>query len=427
MAMSRVSSAIPNLSAPRSWFIPFRLLFAASVCSLIALILAFAVPEKFFPETFIPIRLIFLAGSLILALAAVTDRLRRADEMLEERCVTAGYLVLAALIAFVGYLSSNEAWDSFRLLLGVLTGAGLVGAALAVVPQIVRRITLAGLILFHFVGILNCVFMPNVPAGGRPWVPWMLYTYIYRPHLQFAYLTSPYHYFSPDPSASQQLWIRVEYEPLTNADGTETPLAPRWVELPKYDQFATHLEYTRYIALSTNDPSGARPNALQIQQRDLVKNEYPWQNDTSIEAQYLEPSPYGKLLIRSYAMHVFRAPHSELYLDFRSLEHPEQPIKYVRIYRAWHQILGPAYFANEDWHPQMRTLFRPTFLGEFKSDGTMTESGAGDPCLYWIVPVMVVPKDMKQGQFNSPLNKKETVVKDFTRAHSGDDPVLPEP
>jgi hypothetical protein len=421
MAMSRAESGIPNLSHPRSWFTPFHLLIAAGVCSLIAFIVAFAFADKFFP-----LRLIFLGGSLILGLAAVCGRLRRADEMLEERCVTAGYLLLAALIAFVGYLSSNEDWDSFRLLLGVMTGAGIVGAALAVVPQIVRRVTLAGLILFHFLGILNCVFMPNVAGGGRPWVPWMLYTYVYRPHLQFCYLTNAYHFFSPDPAASSQLWIRVEYEPLTNADGTVTALEPRWVEFPKYDQFATRLEYTRYIALteSVNDPSGARPTALKIQQRDLVKSEYPWQNDMTMEAQYQEPSLYGKRLIRSYAMHVFRAPHSERYLDFRNLEHPDQPIKRVRIYRAWHQILRPADFASDDWHPQTRTLFRPIFLGEFDQDGTLMDER--DPCLYWIVPVMIVPKDPVAGQFNSPLDKK-TVVKDFTRAHSGDDPVVPEP
>jgi hypothetical protein len=421
MAMS-VMSGIPNLSHPRGWFTPFHLIIAAGVCSLIALVIAFA-----FPDTIFPIRLIFLAGSLILTLAAVTGRLRRADEMLEDRCVTAGYLVLAALIAFLGYLSSDEDWDSFRLLLGVLTGAGIVGAALAVVPQIVRRVTLAGLILFHFLGIINCVFMPNVPGGGRPWVPWMLYTYVYRPHLQFCYLTNAYHFFSPDPAASSQFWIRVEYEPLENADGTVTPLEPRWVELPKYDQFATRLEYTRYIALteSVNDPSGARPTPLQIQTRDLVKGSYPWLKDTAVEAQYLQPSLYGKKLIRSYALHVFNAPHSERYLDFRSLEHPEQPIKYVRIYRAWHAILPPAYFANEDWHPQTRTLFRPVFLGEFDSKGNLTHPD--DPCLYWIVPVMTVPKDNEPGQFNSPLDKKDTVLKDFTRAHSGDEPVLPTP
>jgi hypothetical protein len=422
MAMSRLSNGLPKLSDPRAWFSPFHLIFAAAVCSLIALILAFAFPEKLFP-----IRLIFLGGSLVLALAALSGRLRRADEMLEERCVTAGYLALGALIAFLGYLSTHENWDSFRLLLGVMTGAGLIGAALAVVPQIVRRVAIAGLILFHFIGILNCVFMPALPGGGRPWVPWAMYTYIYRPYLQFVYLTNAYHFFSPDPAASSQLWIRVEYEPLVNADGTVgPPLEPRWVELPKYDQFATRLEYTRYIALteSVNDPSGARPTPLQIRNRDRVTDSYPYLRDTAIEAQYLQPSLYAKQLIRSYALHVFHAPHSERYLDFRSLEYPEQPIKYVRIYRAWHAILPASYFADEDWHPQNRTLFRPVFLGEFDENGNLTHADDPDPCLYWIVPVMMVPEDTKMGQFKTPLGKKDTVLKDFTRAHSGDDPVL---
>src|SRR5262249_22093471 len=152
-------------------------------------------------------------AGLTLALVGVNHRLRNFAEALEERATTAAYLALGAFDVLLAYLACSEDWDSFRMVLGAFVGAGLAGALLVLLPGRLRRGVIVALVLSPCAGILTAVFSPAPPNGVGNWAVGTLWTYFYRPYLQFMYLNNAYHFYSPEPGPATQLWFRVSYEP----------------------------------------------------------------------------------------------------------------------------------------------------------------------------------------------------------------------
>lgn len=295
--MSRAPLGSPRTAAELSWFTPRNLLVAGAAVTALALVLGLA-----FGDGLVPPRVVLILTGLVLALAGVNHRLRTFGEDVEERAVTAGYLALGSFVALLALLACDDAWDTFRLVLGVFLGVGLAGAVLVLLPTLVRRGVILALVAFHFVGILTAVFSVAPPSGVPCWLPGTLWAYVYRPYLQFMYLNNAYHFYSPEPGPSTQLWFRVSYEVrLTNESFTalgaagvsEVVLAkldalkdkkfdtrqkfsdelkrvldktelerfhdlllthanpePRWVRFPNRDDYPNKLAYQRYLAMT---------------------------------------------------------------------------------------------------------------------------------------------------------------------------------
>ncbi len=88
-------------------------------------------------------------------------------------------------------------------------------------------------------------------------------------------------------------------------------------------------------------------------------------------------------------------------------DEPTRRAKSVRIYRVIHEIIPPS-LLERGWPPDAIFLFKPYYLGEFDPDGKMMPSclptheiplpGGGkvnvpeDPLLYWLCPILPVPK-----------------------------------
>src|SRR5689334_18807272 len=103
----------------RSWITPRNLILAGAGVNAVALVLAATLGERL-----VPLRVGLILIGLILALVGINHRLRDFAEALEERATTAAYLALGSLTVLLAYLASSEAWDSFRLVLGVFVGVG---------------------------------------------------------------------------------------------------------------------------------------------------------------------------------------------------------------------------------------------------------------------------------------------------------------
>jgi hypothetical protein len=99
-------------------------------------------------------------------------------------------------------------WDSYRLVLGVLTCVLIAGAVLCALPRNWRLIGVSSLILFHFTGI----FFATTSPPPMPWVTGQLFSRIFNPYLQFVYLRNAYHFYSPEPGPASILVFLLKTE-----------------------------------------------------------------------------------------------------------------------------------------------------------------------------------------------------------------------
>ncbi len=370
---------------------PWPLLLAG-----LALLLAGTFMRKEAPA---PLLVSFLVAGLVLAGLAVSHRLQTAGQELPERVESAGLLSVAAFAAVLACWITDD-WDSIRLLMVVLAIAALTGAVLVLLPRTPRRVVASLWILFHFGGITVAVTSVAPRDQPAPWLSQQLWTRVYRPYLQFMYLTNAYHFYSPDPGLPSLLWFRVEY-----ADKSS-----RWIKLPVREESPIALHFQRRLALgeSVNLPMASRPptTAEKAEWERRMGQPYPypyhdtWDQittrrqigvtmhkpplniplDATDTQQYSEPQDYAKRLVASYARHVAHtATHPE---------NPQMPVANVRVYRVTHSIILPGQIA-EGYDPLDPAFYSPVYLGQFDADGHLLDPK--DPFLYWYIPMAYVP------------------------------------
>jgi hypothetical protein len=117
--------------------------------------------------------------------------------------------LIASLVCFIAGFGLPHSWDSFRMAAFVFSGVALLGALFVALPFRGRMVLASALAMIHFTGIFVAVSSP-------PQTPYLIsqaWTYIYRPYLQFCYLSNAYHFYSPDPGPATELWFCIEFEP----------------------------------------------------------------------------------------------------------------------------------------------------------------------------------------------------------------------
>jgi hypothetical protein len=372
------------------------------------------------------LRLALLGGGLLAAGAAVAIRPR-----------SAVVLALAALAALLANLSLDAEWDSARLVLNVAVGVAAVAAVVVLLPRWARRVIVSLLIVLHFGGILSAVTSVPPPGGPAPWLSTQIWARFYRPYLQFMYLNNAYHFYSPDPGPATLLWFRVQY-----ADGFY-----QWLRFPDRKHHVLAVQYQRRLSMteSTNQlvalPSVVPPNLQQVLQQiqyermragerlGIPPHPHP---ELPLANQFREPLPYSKRMLQTYARHVAHA-----------YPHPADPgveVTGVKVYRVVHQIILPQPF-SEGMEPYDPTLYLPYYQGEYAKDGTLKDphefhpdgslKKLGDPFLYWLLPILKVPKGAREDALQSfrvnlkpqdrNLGLREYNVLDFVRRHAGDE------
>jgi hypothetical protein len=390
--------------------------FAGPAATLLALLLS---PP--FTSPGIWLRVPLLAVGLLATGIGVAVRLRTAAQDRVSRLRSAAIVALAAVVAFLGSLALDPDWDSGILLLRVASVVALAGAGLVALPQVWRRAVLSLLVLFHFGGIV-CVITAATPgAGHTPWLPYQLWSRVYRPYLDFLFLSEHYRFFSPDPPPAPLLWFHLSY-----ADGSG-----RWVRLPRRDQGLTSLEFHRMIKLTESVRqlrSGpelwfgdikylyeqrVRAGAGMPLQSKLggVLAGGPWgplqvlpwvctpempsipTPTLSPPLQYAEPTPYAKFLLAAYVRHVACTyPHPPK---------SQQPITGIKVYSGVHRLPTAEELAG-GMDPGDETLYLAHYVGDFDADGHIKLSCYGvaqdfrdgqvvktqrEPFLYWRIPI----------------------------------------
>jgi hypothetical protein len=380
---------------------PWPLLVAGLAAGVLALLL-----PAWSGTVGILVRVLLILAGLLCAGGAVSLRLYFAGQDVDDRAKSAGLLALAALVPLLCYAAADKDWDTFRLVLTVLTVVAVVGAVLVLLPTVARRVAVSLLLLFHFAGILTAVTSVSPPGADPPWLVSQAWIRVFRPYLQFAYLNNAYHFYSPEPGPPELLWFHIEY-----ADGTS-----RWEEMPKREQFQTRQEYQRRLAL-TESVNMLMPNppALpeELKQRRLVAATayqipvYPGLSETF---QYREPQAYSKKMISAYARHAAR--------NYPNPDNPGVAVEGVKVYRVVHNMLS-AEQMDEGYRPLDPTFYAPYYQGEFDKDGNLKDPT--DPFLYWLIPIMWVPKDRAQPRM-IPIDRKpnpeEFEIVDFTKVHA---------
>jgi hypothetical protein len=365
------------------------------------------------------VRVILAGIGLVFAGFAVSRRLQTAGAELEERVESAGLLALASVAALLALLGMDKKWDSALMFLGVLTGVGLAGSVLVLLPSLGRRIVLSVMVVYHFGCIVTAVTLVPPRNEPAPWLSMQLYGRVYRPYMAFMYLTNAYHFYSPDPGPANLLWFHVEY-----ADGSA-----RWIKLPYRSDFKINLHYQRMLALtefaSNQGPLPLNEEHAIVWSKRMKGRPYthdPWETiyrrrnalanrvpelqmvrDVTTEGQYSEPSEESKHFISSYARHVARtSPHPD---------NPDISVKTIRIYRVVHNIIRPkelveGHRANEE------TYYWPFYVGQFDTEGNLLDRT--DPCLYWLLPIAHVsdgfPRDGTPLRINDQPRNTDRVI-----------------
>jgi hypothetical protein len=365
---------------------------------LAAVLLAWLLPP-FTSSIGVLVRLLLVLGGLVSAGGGIWLRLQFASWQLDARARSAGVVAFAALVPLVAFEAMDPAWDSARLVLGVLTGVAIAGAVLILLPSAPRRAVLSLLVLVHFGGILTAVTSVPPPNGEPPWLVMQAWSRFYRHYLMFMYLNNAYHFYSPDPGPPTLLWFYVEYD---HGEG-------RWVKIPSRDQFSTRQEYQRRLAL-TESTNQVLPQLPQIpdpisEQRLSAGRKYdiPPHPFLAANVQFRPAIPYSQHMNASYARYVAR--------HYPSTDDPQAEVTGVKVYRVVHTMLTPQQF-NDGLRPNDATLNWVFYQGDFDPDGKLKDPK--DPFLYWMIPVYRVAK---QGRVSS-TDPNDYVLFDYVGKHA---------
>lgn len=345
-------------------------------------------------------------------------------------------LALAAFSAFFASLTGRmEDWDSARLVLYVLTVVAGGSAILVLLPWRVNRIVLTVLILAHFGGIAVAVTSPH-----NSWLSLQLWNYVYRPYLQFSYLSNAYHFYAPEPGPTPLLWFCIEYEP--EPDGRRNL---RWVKIPSLDQDGIprrpdgsrlwpNLEFTRRLSLaeSANHPGEVpHPTNFQILLQERLKagerRGIPMSDEMFADSQFRQPRRDDLLYLESYVRHVAQFyPHEKKHLKVIG----------IKVYKVIHSILSAPQFA-QGLEPSDPTSYAPFFMGDYDPDGKLkpakelltyytnvmtqeTKTINRDPFLYWLIPIVRKKVEEPDRPFRVLSQAPQFKVINYVKRHAGD-------
>lgn len=366
------------------------------------------------------LQVLLLAAGILAVGAAVTTRPK-----------SPAVLALAALGALVACWGMNPAWDTARLVMGLLVLIALFANFLLLLPLIVGKLfaaweftfcghrnpdvegaetrgRLAGwvlsraiivvLVLLHFVGIASAI-MAVPPRDREPsWLSRQLFM-AYQPYLQFLYLNNAYRFYSPEPGPPTLLWFHIEY-----ADGSS-----RWLKLPSRAEHAKDplgQEFTRRLSIGES----VSQMSMMVQTPDLVKQkrihagtlyEIPLHPMRGIDAQYALPNEGSRRLLGEYARYV--AQHTPSQKD------PNLEVRGVKIYRVIHWMLAPNELADEGPGRQEPTddwTYLPYYQGDYDRDGRLKDPE--DPFLFWLIPIYRWPRGMPMNSFGTNMPPRIT-------------------
>jgi hypothetical protein len=364
---------------------------------------------------------------------------------------SAGVLGLAALAALLAsFVADAGEWDSIAVLLRILAIFSGVSALAVLLPQGLRRVVVSLIILWHFGGILSAT--TNIAPG--PWWSAQIWTYVYRPYLQYMYMNNAYHYYSPNPGPASVLWFRIEYEPTkeVDKDGVERTFKHRrWVKIPEVDddgvrvrpgrdhkRYWPAVEYTRHLSIAESINQGTTgPSELAQRLRNQHRSEIPFIPPRS-EPQYHEPPTLAKHWLAGYVRHVAK------YFPFE--DRPELNVKGIKVYLVIHHILEPWEVAGGA-DPNDLSLYEPYYMGNYNPDGTLKSASEGgvtlevnpklpheheplfgavrevdrDPFLYWYIPIY---RDLKPEFRNKPqaalTDENSELIRKYWDLQTGD-------
>jgi hypothetical protein len=397
------------------------LLGALALAVSILLVLAFMRPDSI-PWSWGPLLVCWVVVAPMTQIAAVQSfRRSRLGEPLSQREEGAVLLLLAGLACYGATRALYDPedvlyMDTIRLFLSVLTLTALAAAPLVLVPQDVRRKVISLLIVLHFAGIATTTL---TATANSPRALKQLWDRIYRPYLQFFYITNAYHIYAPEPGPNSYMWFRILF---VDAQGREVG---RWLKIPELDDTAHHghptgLTYIRYSCIMHHGapqesfPATAfydldgRPAKFYDNRLKRVpdkKNEksageelqIPWNPQyTYPEQQFHRPGSDAQAVLRSFARHVLR--YAEM---------PGCRVKGVKIYHVTHSFLTPEVYrsdlAAEPWDPH---TYWAVYLGEYDSDGRLRDPD--DPFLYWMIPTI------------RKTPQRDSIFECYIRRHAGD-------
>lgn len=260
--------------------------------------------------------------------------------------------------------------------IGLVCRAGmvvaLVGGFLLVIPEIGRRLVLVLVLCFHFGGILSAVLSVPPPGGNSPWMVSQVWTYVYRPYLQFIYQNNAYHFYSPEPGPPSFLWFRLDY-----TDGSR-----RWYRIPDAETSPIPMHFQRMLSIGESssqtvvrEPGGYRTEeVLQRMGQLLGLERLP--RGTIAPLAWREPQPNAKHLMCSYMRHVMgRFPHPDGNQDARVIE--------GHLWRVVHTIIQPGEIAYDRRDPTDRRFYVTVYQGEYDDKGILRDPN--DPLLYWMM------------------------------------------
>jgi hypothetical protein len=342
-------------------------------------------------------------------------------------------LVFASGTCLVGWFGIPNSWDSMRLLAGFGAIVSAVGAGLLAMPANYRKIAASVLVLFHFGGILTAVTAPPT----QPWLSNIVGVGVYRPYLQFMYLVNAYHFYSPEPGPASQMWFCIKYKPSKDAAHPEQEkrVSVRWYKMPRRPEDMTDplaLSYYRRLSLTMQMENSIPwiPTEEQKRARLMARGAETGApgEDISIpihpeimpmEMQFrMLPDNIREHLLPSYVRHVANMPVNQ---------HDDgvTEIDTIKVYRVEHVVMQPI-----DWkaghQPYDEETYRPYYLGEFDASGRLIDPM--DPLLYWLVPILSVPKKESVLPWHTPRsNPDEFTIIDGVKLHTGSDHNLSKP
>ncbi len=391
--------AVPPLrGGTRTWFGPWAVVVAALAMVAVACLIHAC------GWGLGPARFLLILTATILAGKSVERMLRRLRPEEESRMEVGSLTAVASLVPLLGYLAVDSDWDSAQKVLVALIAVGVVGTGLILMPVAYRKLAVVGLILLHFGGIVTAVLIVETGGQAAPWLPSQIWVHLYRPYLQFMYLTNAYHFYSPEPGPPSLLYAYIIYK----NDDEKNAWKGEWLHFPDREKSATPLDYQRHLALdmSIEQTVPSIPDPLLEMKRKRRQEAggelIPMHTNWTVSQQYREPMLYSRMLLASYARHLART-HPRLKDD------PDCKFYSVKIYRVVHFILEPAYLAVGH-NPNDKTLYYPFFQGEFNENGEVVygpqrkviikdmgepildvEHGNVlenmDPFLYWLLPI----------------------------------------
>jgi hypothetical protein len=361
------------------------------------------------------LRVLFTVGGMIAAGLAVS---------LRPKAMMLALATLTCLVARFGDAFHAD-WDSARMLAGLLAVFAGTGAVILGGPQLVgrafpewvrptRRILISALLFFQFGSLCVAVTAP----GAQPWIGAQLAERVYRPYQQAVYLTNAYHFYSPEPGPAYMLWFCIYYD--NDNNGKAETAEARWLSLPKRpEDMMDPLSITYYRRLSITATAFA-PSQIQFLSDDVTrprllrtqgKTGIPLHPQFTMQQQYMQPQDRVRYhMLPAFVQHVSKSKEAQ-HGD------PNVKIRFIKVYMVEHQIPTPADLENGvDFYDA--PTYKPYFMGEFDTEGKLRDPN--DPMLYWLAPILFVPKHPPLPNYDTPKNHPEKFkLFDGVKVHSG--------